>query len=327
MISICLPTLNSERFLQERLASILAQTHTDWHIINVDSGSADNTLSILKKTIAPEKISYFTHPPGLYASWNRCIAEATGDFVHFATSDDLEDPDFYACSLRAASLCPAEIVHCHYRIISESGETLLNSRSHHWSGKFFDYREGTCYLKERSCDLIGSVLMGSSPGTFNSMLIRRSAFEKVGLFPENYGTSGGDWMWYLRAAASCSVCCIDRTLASWRMQDRQATQPYARFSKYGHEIGMIRDFLDDLLKNPPSFLDPHHLLFLKNYRAQLLKLTIGSPFFYPLFLWIKPDLLVHAVSKKILPPYAPFYHYRWLLHQLLPGLKIKRTSL
>lgn len=47
LISICLPCLNATPFLQERLDSIFAQTHTNRELNVADSFSTDSTWSLL----------------------------------------------------------------------------------------------------------------------------------------------------------------------------------------------------------------------------------------------------------------------------------------
>ena len=48
-ISIVLPVLDGERFLEEALSSVVAQTTADWELIFVDDGSSDGTSQILAK--------------------------------------------------------------------------------------------------------------------------------------------------------------------------------------------------------------------------------------------------------------------------------------
>ena len=47
-ISVLMTTLNSEKFLQKAIASILEQTYQNYELLIVDGGSEDNTISIIK---------------------------------------------------------------------------------------------------------------------------------------------------------------------------------------------------------------------------------------------------------------------------------------
>ena len=57
LVSIIIPTFNSEKYLEETLQSILDQTYTDIEIVVIDGGSVDNTINIIKKY--DDKISYW----------------------------------------------------------------------------------------------------------------------------------------------------------------------------------------------------------------------------------------------------------------------------
>ena len=49
LVSIIIPTFNSEKFIAETIQSIQAQTYTNWEVIIVDDGSSDKTVSIISK--------------------------------------------------------------------------------------------------------------------------------------------------------------------------------------------------------------------------------------------------------------------------------------
>jgi len=48
-VSIIIPVYNGEEFLKRCLDSIIVQTYENWELIIVNDGSADNTLSVLKR--------------------------------------------------------------------------------------------------------------------------------------------------------------------------------------------------------------------------------------------------------------------------------------
>ena len=49
MISIIMPTFNSEKYLDKTIQSILNQDNTDWELLICDSSSTDDTLRIIDK--------------------------------------------------------------------------------------------------------------------------------------------------------------------------------------------------------------------------------------------------------------------------------------
>ena len=51
LITIIIPTYNSEQFIESCLDSVIQQTYTNWQIMVIDQKSTDNTVSIIKKKL------------------------------------------------------------------------------------------------------------------------------------------------------------------------------------------------------------------------------------------------------------------------------------
>jgi len=48
LISVCIPTYNSEKYIEECINSVLSQTYQNIEIIVSDNNSQDNTLKVIK---------------------------------------------------------------------------------------------------------------------------------------------------------------------------------------------------------------------------------------------------------------------------------------
>ena len=48
LISVCIPTFNSEKYIIECLQSVLNQTYTEFEIIISDNDSSDDTLNLIE---------------------------------------------------------------------------------------------------------------------------------------------------------------------------------------------------------------------------------------------------------------------------------------
>ncbi len=91
LVSVILPTFNSERFLAEALQSVLAQDYPAFEIIAVDDGSTDGTLDLLRNHSG---LTCIEQPHrGVSTARNAAIAAARGSILSFLDSDDLWPPD------------------------------------------------------------------------------------------------------------------------------------------------------------------------------------------------------------------------------------------
>jgi glycosyltransferase involved in cell wall biosynthesis len=95
IVSVVTIFLNGEKFLDEAIGSVLAQTNENWEYLLVDDGSTDGSTAIAQDWAQrhPEKIRYLEHPNhenrGMSASRNRGLGNARGEFVAFLDADDV----------------------------------------------------------------------------------------------------------------------------------------------------------------------------------------------------------------------------------------------
>lgn len=89
LITIVTATYNSEKYLEETIQSVLAQTYDNIEYLIIDGGSTDGTLDILKNY--DDKINYWISEKdsGIYDAWNKAIQLSHGDWVAFLGSDDV----------------------------------------------------------------------------------------------------------------------------------------------------------------------------------------------------------------------------------------------
>lgn len=90
---------NAERFLEEAIESVVAQTYRTWELLLVDDGSTDMSSEIALRWSQryPDRVRYLEHPGhvnnGMSASRNLGVREARGEYVAFLDSDDVWLPN------------------------------------------------------------------------------------------------------------------------------------------------------------------------------------------------------------------------------------------
>jgi len=92
LVSIGMPVYNGERFLENALNSILAQTFRDFELIISDNGSTDRTEEICRQYAnIDQRIRYYRNAKNLGAGWNfdRVAELATAKYFKWACHDDL----------------------------------------------------------------------------------------------------------------------------------------------------------------------------------------------------------------------------------------------
>jgi len=94
-VSVIVIFYNAERFIEEAVESVLAQTFGDWELLLADDGSTDGSSEIAKRYAAarPEKVRYLEHEAhrnrGMSATRNLGVAHARGRYLAFLDADDV----------------------------------------------------------------------------------------------------------------------------------------------------------------------------------------------------------------------------------------------
>ena len=94
-VSICIPTFNHRRFIEDAVRSASLQTLTDVEIVILDNASEDDTRAIAERLARKDsRIRYIRHAKniGLIGNLNACIAEAKGEYIKILCSDDVLEP-------------------------------------------------------------------------------------------------------------------------------------------------------------------------------------------------------------------------------------------
>ena len=176
LVSVIIPVHDGARYLRAALDSVFAQTYRSFEVIVVDDGSADDSGVIAQSF--PE-VRYIHQPnQGVAAARNHGIEAARGEFLAFLDQDDVWMPDKLKLQLDYLLSHP------------EIDYTLTQQ-------KYF-LEPGTPLPAWFRKELFDSVHTGWILGT---MVVRRTAFEKVGHFATGY-SAANDSDWFFRAKAA-----------------------------------------------------------------------------------------------------------------------------
>jgi len=180
-VAICIPVYNGRPYVAETIASVRAQTFTDWELVITENGSSDQSHELIEELLAARpdpRIRYLRYPTatGLPADWNRAIRLARGEFIKLLPCDDLLHPECLARQVEALSRRPElGFVSCSRRIIDALGRTRLPSRPRR--DRELVRGDGRRALLSAGHNPIGEPVCG---------LIRRDLMDSLGGYDESY---------------------------------------------------------------------------------------------------------------------------------------------
>jgi glycosyltransferase involved in cell wall biosynthesis len=114
-VSIGVPVYNGEEYLEEALASIAAQTRTDYEVIISDNASTDRSAAICQSFAARfPQVRYYRNPVNIGGDKNyyRCFELSRGDFFLGLAHDDRLHAEYLQKTL-AVLEADTSVVFCH----------------------------------------------------------------------------------------------------------------------------------------------------------------------------------------------------------------------
>lgn len=95
LFSVLVANYNNGKYLMDCIASVRAQTYTNWEVVLVDDGSTDDSCSLYKQLEQDSRIRiYFNEEnKGCGYTKRRCIQLAHGEICGFLDADDTLEKD------------------------------------------------------------------------------------------------------------------------------------------------------------------------------------------------------------------------------------------
>jgi glycosyltransferase involved in cell wall biosynthesis len=220
-VSCVIPVRDGEAFLGEAIESVLAQTRRPDEVIVVDDSSTDLSARVAQAFGPPVRLLR-GHGRGPGAARNQGVETAGGDLLCFLDADDLFHPEKQERQLeRLAARPDLELSFCMYEMFWEEGLGDEEAR----------YRAVGRHRGAR---------------TFQTLVARRSVFEKVGPIPERVYGDNVDWL-AQAAEAGVVVEVLDEILVYRRMHPRSLTHVAPSLESY---VDVVKARLDRRRANP-----------------------------------------------------------------------------
>jgi glycosyltransferase involved in cell wall biosynthesis len=214
-VSVVIPLFNKRRTLGRTLASILAQTFTDYEVIVVDDGSTDGGGELIAGLDDPRFRLVAQANAGPGAAKNRGAAEARADTVAFLDADDEWDPRFLEIAVAKLSEHPECDVFCSDVFLGGDRRVTLWTR-----GKSGAYCDGPYRLKlgTPGADVQQALSAFSSCGN----VYRRSVvLQYDGFFAEGRCTYAEDVYLWIQVYLNHSIYCCTTPLGCYHMEDSE----------------------------------------------------------------------------------------------------------
>ena len=207
-VSFLIPVYNAERFLEETLDSVLAQTFSDFEVIAIDDGSTDASSEILATYAANDPRIRLVRQAngGVTKALNRGLQEVRGTYTARIDADDIALPDRLAIQVAWMDTHPeCGVLGTAAHRIGPAGETL-----------------GT-WVPPTDPDLIRWRLTFGNCLIHPTILMRTGALRAIGGYDESVPTAQ-DYVLWVRLMQQAEIRSIETPTIFKREWDGRVTQ-------------------------------------------------------------------------------------------------------
>lgn len=224
LVSIITPTYNHEKYISDCIISAQAQTYSNWEMIVVDDGSTDSTFEIAKsfanndpriKVYTQENVGIFR----LRETYNFALGKSAGKYIAVLEGDDVWLPG--KLELQVPTLEADELAVLSWGMAFSSTADLSVNYDLHPLTDFGDSVFFNLPLKSASAILLFTCFMPAL-----TVLIRRSALDKIGGFLQNYDLPLVDLPTWQQLSLIGTFTYIQQPLGKWRIYPTQVTKIY-----------------------------------------------------------------------------------------------------
>ena len=203
IVSVILAVKNGERYLEEAIKSVLAQTYKSHEIIVVDDNSSDNTGSIINSYSQLRHI--VNNGKGIADARNTGIDATNGEYIAFQSHDDIWTNDKLSTQVDYMLDHPEiEYVIARVKFFLDEGHSSP-----------YGFRE----------ELFSGDHVGMIPET---LLVRKSLYGKIGKFNPDYDVAE-DVDWFARAIDSnVPMAIIQKVLVYKRVHSANSSSDVAK---------------------------------------------------------------------------------------------------
>lgn len=232
-ISFIIPCYNAAPWLDETLASIVAQTRPDWEVVIVDDGSTDDSAAVARRWTEREpRIRLLLQPnSGVSAARNLALREAKGEFLTFLDADDTLGPHFIEVMLGALERAPELLgAACEHIVMQTDGSRPVQP------------------LPGSGERLVIDDILPHNGWAPHAAVVRRELIDRIGGFdPEMVGAE--DWDVWLRATAVSDFVAVRRPLAFYRRHEKQASNNFMTMAAHAGHV------LDSFERKHPEIIE------------------------------------------------------------------------
>ncbi len=267
-VSVLIPSYNLGYCIARTIASVLAQTFSDFELLIEDDGSTDDSAQVLRALTDP-RIAVFlkTRNEGQNRTTNNLVARATGEYVCCLAADDTWETEKLAKQVAYLDAHPETgAVFSHPEFIDDADAPIAPHDDSHRAVQSLGNLPRAAWQRRL---MIGNCLF------ISTSMHRRALHEEIGAFDEEFPLLA-DLDFYMRIVARHEIHVLPERLARVRMRSGGAnlSHPSPETSeRHVDELARVRSKNHPRKVRPKKFYIATPFYELKGYSPYIKSLV------------------------------------------------------
>lgn len=223
LVSVIIPVYNQEKFIRDRIESVLNQTFRDYEIIIIDDCSTDMSYDVAKEFSFHPSVTILKNDENsgsVFKQWRKGIEKARGEFIWIAEGDDVASPDFLETLLPFFNNQEVGLAYSASNAIDEKGELLSEYyiRSGHYKDLAFpEERWSNDYIENAKTEVLNALSIRNTIPNASAVIMRRELLLSLDFAKCESFRTAGDWYAYINITKGKKICYSARHLNNHRI--------------------------------------------------------------------------------------------------------------
>lgn len=272
-VSVIIPNYNYEKYIIERIDSVLFQTYPIYELIILDDVSPDNSVEVIENKIKDLKQKYpylniiFSknekNSGCVFAQWQKGLSLAKGEYVWIAEADDSCDNTFLEKLMKPIEENPNIVLSCCECLRMDQDNKIIEDNSRALEDFCKSGKWNESYINNGIDEITNSLSIQNTILNVSSAIFKNGDYYDILEKAKNYKVAG-DWYFYYKLLEKGDIAYNKESLNYFRKHKTSVTKNNNIQAEYDE----VKSIQDEIASNY-SLSDE-----IKNYQKQRLDCMI-----------------------------------------------------
>lgn len=256
-VSVIVPNYNYEKYLRERLDSILNQSYPIYEIIILDDSSTDESCKVIEEyrekyplLIKVEK--NIINSGNVFSQWEKGITMSSGEFLWIAEADDLSSLEFVETLIKKYELDNSIVMaYTQSEMIDKNG-IMTQENYFCYTDDIDEKKWKSDYVESGESEIAERLSVKNTIPNVSAVIFKKNNFNRALKKAKSYKVAG-DWAFYIEVLnQGGKIAYSARSLNKHRRHDNSVTTDLNLQIHYD-EVCQVQDYIQKEILNDEKY--------------------------------------------------------------------------